>query len=291
MKTIKNLWIKLAEALSLKLRKLVSIFQRNNTSSVNAAYGSAELKRSYQKYFARGFEIAVILHVIVVSAYLIFVFVMNKNSNSLSENHNQRIINVSLTDLAPPPPITEETPPPKEIEKIITPKKDLQSLEPEPVRREKAEEQTIKTQKELEEIKTPVSNVGDTVSFNYTGPVKVEEKKVEEKIQEEKPEKKERTVYQSFEVEKPPEAVNLRQVQSSMTYPEIARQADIEGRVVVKVLVGRDGNVIRVGSITGPDVFHEEVMSKVRELEFTPGLQNGRAVEVWVSVPFNFSLK
>ena len=52
----------------------------------------------------------------------------------------------------------EEPPPPKIEEPPVAPPKDLTALTPEPVAKEKAEEQTIKTQKELEEIKTPVGN-------------------------------------------------------------------------------------------------------------------------------------
>jgi len=288
MNSLKNIVTSIKNILIQKnLREKRS--RKEKTKILYTPYGASELKKNYRKFFTRGFEIAIVLHVIAVCAYLLIVFINNRNENTAANNNNSRIINVTLADLSAPPPVSEETPPPKEIEKIVTPKKDLSALQPEPVRREKAEEQTIKTQKELEEIKSPVSNVGDTGAFTYTGPVKIEEKKIEEKIKEE-PKKKEKQIYQSFEVEKPPKPVNLGQVQGSISYPEIARQANIQGRVVVKVLVGKDGSVIRIGRITGPDVFHDEVASKVRNLEFTPGLQNGKAVDVWVSVPFNFKL-
>ena len=102
---------------------------------------------------------------------------------------------------------------------------------------------------------------------------------------------KEKTVYQSFEVEKAPECVNLQQVRSSMVYPPMAIEAQIEGKVTVKVLVDGDGSVIKVGSINGPDIFRDEVSSKSMQLQFTPGLQNGKPVKVWVTVPFVFKLK
>jgi protein TonB len=76
-----------------------------------------------------------------------------------------------------------------------------------------------------------------------------------------------------------------------MAYPQVAIEASIEGRVTVKVLVGPDGSVLKVGGISGPDVFHDEVADKSMNLQFTPGLQNGRPVKVWVTVPFNFKLK
>ena len=75
-----------------------------------------------------------------------------------------------------------------------------------------------------------------------------------------------------------------------MKYPELAIEAQIEGKVTVKVLVGLDGSVEKIGNISGPEIFYSEVKEKSRLLKFTPGLQNGKAVNVWISVPFNFKL-
>ena len=256
---------------------------------MNTDYGAPELKKLYQRFFARGLVLAIFVHIVLISTYLVINYINTlKAEELLKQQQQQRIINI--TDLEPPPSATEdETPPPKIEELLTAPPKDLSALTPEPVAKEKAEEQTIKTQEQLEQIKSPVSSTGDTGKFTYSGPIKIEEKKIEEKI--EKKEVVEKTVYQSFEVEKAPECVNLSQVRSSMTYPEVARQANIEGRVTVKVLVGTDGSVIKVGSVSGPDVFHDEVQDKAMNLQFTPGLQNGKPVKVWVTVPFNFKLK
>lgn len=256
----------------------------------NMDYGAPELKAYYQKYFRRGLILAIVAHLLVIGIYMTVDWINKMKAEELvKQQKQQRIIN--LTDLEPPPSATEEeTPPPKPEELTVAPPKDLSALTPEPVAKEKAEEQTIKTQQQLEDIKTPVSGLGDTGKFTYSGPIKVEEKKVEEKV--EKVEKQvEKTVYKEYEVEKPPECVNLSQVRAMMNYPEVARQAGIEGRVTVKVLVGTDGGVIQVGSVSGPDVFHDEVQSKAVNLQFTPGLQNGKPVKVWVTVPFNFKLK
>ena len=254
-------------------------------------YGAPELKANYQKFFRRGLILAIAAHLFVIGIYLLINWIDKmKQDEMLNEQKQQRIIN--LTDLEPPPSATEdETEPPPKVEELTTaPPKDLTALTPEPVAKEKAEEQTIKTQQQLEEIKTPVSSIGDTGKLVFSGPLKVEEKKVEEKVEKiEKPEEK--TIYKQFEVEKPPECVNLSQVRAMMKYPEIAIQANIEGRVSVKVLVDVDGSVIRVSSLSGPDVFHDEVRSKATNLQFTPGLQNGKPVKVWVTVPFSFTLK
>lgn len=257
----------------------------------NTGYGASELKKFYQRYFTKGMAVAVALHLVLIGSYLLVNYVNKLKAEEKNKQNTQRIINV--TDLEPPPSADdkEEPPPPKIEEPPVAPPKDLTALTPEPVAKEKAQEQTIKTQQELEQIKSPVSNMGDTGKFLYSGPTKVEEKKVEEKIEKKEKVSDEKTTYQSFEVEKAPECVNLGQVRSSMQYPPMARDAGIEGRVTVKVLVGPDGNVLKVGSVSGPDVFADEVRDKSMNLQFTPGLQNGRPVKVWVTVPFNFKLK
>ena len=254
---------------------------------MDSGYGAPELKKTYQRFFSRGLVFAVILHLVVVGAFILVNYVNQLKADELKKNQ-ERIINVTELE-APPNANDEEPPPPKPLEvPPVAPPKDLSALTPEPVAKEKAQEQTIKTQQELEQIKSPVGS--DSGKISYTGKVNVEEKKVEEKI-EKKEKVVEKSVYQSFEVEKVPECVNLSQVRSSMQYPSIAREAGIEGRVTVKVLVGPDGNVIQVGSVSGPDAFHDEVTDKAKQLQFTPGLQNGKPVKVWVTVPFNFKLK
>ena len=251
-----------------------------------------ELKLPYKNNLRKGLIFAIIIHFFVIGIYAGAYYYGEYVKEQEQKNTQQRIINVTLTDLEPPPSLTdEEEMPPVKLDEITPPAKDLEALEPEPVAKEKADVQTIKTQQQLEDIKTPVSSVGDTGTFTYSGTVKIEEKKIEEKVKVEKVvEVKEKTVYQSFEVEKAPDCVNLNQVRNSMTYPPMAIEAQIEGRVTVKVLVGPDGSVIKVGSVSGPEVFRDEVSQKSRMLQFTPGLQNGKPVKVWVTVPFNFKL-
>ena len=256
----------------------------------DTGYGAVELKTTYQKYLIRALIGAMIVHFVAIGSYA-FANYLNRLSDLDKQKQNQQRI-INITDLEPPPSATDEDepPPPKLEEPPVAPPKDLTALTPEPVAKEKAEEQTIKTQQELEEIKTPVGN-NDSGKLTYTGKISVDEKKVEEKIEKKEKEVTEKTTYQSFEVEKPPECVNLGQVRASMKYPEIAKESGIEGRVTVKVLVGESGNVIKVGSVSGNDVFADEVKEKAADLQFTPGLQNGKPVKVWVSVPFNFKLK
>jgi len=248
-------------------------------------YGAPELKSLYQKYLTRGLIVAVILHLIFVGSYVGAMY-LEKVKAEEQKNLQDKVFNIE--DLELPPPI-DEIPP--EIPKDVA-LKDLSALVPEPVAKKfVTEEVKLKSQKELEEVKLPVASTGtdDPSKVDPNATVgKIEEKKVEEKV--EKKEEKKKEVFQQFEVEKAPVAVNLGAVKGSMRYPEIARQSGIEGRVVAKVLVGTDGSVIKVGGISGPEVFHDEVADKVMNLQFTPALQGGQTVKCWVSVPFSFTL-
>lgn len=255
-------------------------------------YGAPELKKFYKKFATRGIIIAVLLHVVIIGSY-VFALILETQAYE----QQQRLSNIiELEDLDTPPAADDEdVPPPPDLEvpQEIIPLKDLEALIPEPVARQEAEILTTKTQEALDEIRAPVSSEGDENAPNvgFIGRIELKEKKIEERIETREERKVDQNkVFQQFEVEKAPSPVNLAAVRSSMRYPEIARSSGIEGRVTVRVLVGTSGSVERVGSVSGPDVFHNEVSSKVMSLQFTPALQNGRPVRCWVSVPFNFTL-
>lgn len=249
-------------------------------------YGAPELQKFYNKYFSRGLAIAIGIYFVLIGGYILAMYIQKVNAEQ--DELNSRIITLEDLDL----PSAEEEPPPPDVEvpPEIIPLKDLEALIPKPVPKQEAEILTMKTQEKLEEIEAPVSSEGDenAPNINYIGDINLNKKKVEEKVV--KKEEKVKDIYQQFEVEVAPKPVNLGSVRGSMRYPEIARSSGTEGRVTAKILVGSNGSVIKVGSLSGPSVFHDEVRDKVGNLQFTPALQNGKPVKCWVSVPFNFKL-
>jgi|WetSurMetagenome_2_1015567.scaffolds.fasta_scaffold34660_1 periplasmic protein TonB len=254
-------------------------------------YGLPDLKKFYKRFLSRGLVIAIILHAFFISIYCVSLYLEAQAEKNLQIKRDIELRDIQSQENSNDQ--DEQAPPPEVEPQKIEALKDLAALTPEPVAKEKADLETIKKVEETEKIKAFVSSEG---SENFdptkeTGKVKVEEKVVEEKVKKEENKDNSKTkTYQQFEVDKAPVAVNLGQVQGSMRYPEIARSSGIEGKVTVKVLVGPDGSVISVGGFSGPDVFREEVSSKVMNLQFTPALQQGSPVKCWVSVPFNFKL-
>jgi periplasmic protein TonB len=73
-------------------------------------------------------------------------------------------------------------------------------------------------------------------------------------------------------------------------YPKLAREANIEGQVRIRALVGEDGKVKDTRILDGHASLTEAAEKAVRRGVFKPALQNNRPVAVWVVVPINFTL-
>lgn len=81
-------------------------------------------------------------------------------------------------------------------------------------------------------------------------------------------------------------------LQRRVKYPEIARRAGIEGTVVVQVLVDRTGKAVKTMILSsGNRVFEESAVDAVRKTVFTPAIQNGVPVAVWIQVPIIYELQ
>ncbi|MGD9548457.1 MAG: energy transducer TonB [Candidatus Krumholzibacteriia bacterium] len=74
-------------------------------------------------------------------------------------------------------------------------------------------------------------------------------------------------------------------------YPEMARRAQIEGTVLVKVLVGPDGSVRDAVLLQGVNpLIDKEALAAARKCKFNPGKQRNIPVKAWMALPFKFSL-
>lgn len=74
-------------------------------------------------------------------------------------------------------------------------------------------------------------------------------------------------------------------------YPEIARRAQIEGTVIVKVLVGPDGSVKDAQILQGVNpMLNKAAIAAARKCKFRPGKQRNIPVKAWMALPFAFRL-
>src|SRR5438105_4181164 len=75
-------------------------------------------------------------------------------------------------------------------------------------------------------------------------------------------------------------------------YPEIAKQAGVEGWVLVHVLVGRDGRIVdvRLDERRHVPMLDESALAAARQFVFEAATSNAHPVAAWVDVPFHFTL-
>lgn len=73
-------------------------------------------------------------------------------------------------------------------------------------------------------------------------------------------------------------------------YPPLARQARIQGTVVLQVFISKDGDVENIQLISGHPLLAPSAVAAVKQWKCRPYLLNGEAVEVQTSVRVNFRM-
>jgi TonB family protein len=75
-------------------------------------------------------------------------------------------------------------------------------------------------------------------------------------------------------------------------YTEEARKNKVQGTVLVRVLIGSDGQVKRATVIRGlPDGLDEQAIQAAYQLRFTPAMKNGQSVAYWMPIAIEFNLR
>ena len=223
--------------------------------------GAADLKANSQRMLRKALIISAGIHLGIIGLYMLST--MWKPPDEAA--YTGRVI--KMQTLPPPPPLSDAPPPPviPITQEIVKPTIGT----PVPVPDQLAPEQTILTQQELAAQLTPVGlgrGAGrDSLVI----------------AADDLPGEGEFVYYED-------EPVPVTQV--TPTYPEFARDAQIQGTVLLHVLVGKDGRVKNVKvkrSVTGLDA---SAVEAIKKWVFKPALSNNKPVAVWVEVPMNFHL-
>ncbi|MGE5403202.1 MAG: TonB family protein [Ignavibacteriales bacterium] len=93
-------------------------------------------------------------------------------------------------------------------------------------------------------------------------------------------------------VEEYPQPVGgLDAIMSKIVYPATARNARIEGEVVIRAFIDEAGNVTKTEVVKGIGYgLNEAAQNAVKQTMFRPGRQNGKPVRVQVVLPVRFKL-
>lgn len=254
----------------------------------NKAYGAYVLRKSYVKNTFRALVIAVTAVAIGVAVPFVKAYVEAKLEGFRKKEKRQVV-----TELMEPPPIDKKNePPPPPLEQPPPPpqRAQIKFVPPQIVKEEEARrEETIASIDTLQKIDPGLRDVeGDPNAIPEIGevdgkgavPVEVVEK-------EEEPDPS-----AFIAVEKEPQPVNIDEIKKRIGYPPLAKEAGIQGKVIVRVLVGKNGKYEKHIVLRSPHkLLTEAVEKELPNLEFTPGIQAGKPIKVWVTIPFDFQLR
>jgi len=73
-------------------------------------------------------------------------------------------------------------------------------------------------------------------------------------------------------------------------YPALAKQARIQGSVVLRAIINREGVIENLQAVSGPPVLEQAAIEAVKQWRYKPYLLDGQPIEVETQVTVNFSL-
>lgn len=85
----------------------------------------------------------------------------------------------------------------------------------------------------------------------------------------------------------------MKYIAQNVRYPNVARENGIQGKVFVRFVVTKTGGVDKVTVARSVDpLLDQEAIRVVKTLpKWKPGMQRGKTVPVWYTVPINFQLQ
>ena len=246
------------------------VFERRNKE-----YGAYTLRKKYN----RNVLIALLIGTAVIATAVITPYLNAKAAEGRAKA-TERQVEIVMENLdqptetvAPPPP---PPPPPQDVvqQAAYVPPVVVDSVKPEDeVQLMTADQASVEVQD---------AEVVEEIAI------------VAEEIQEEEEEEAEPFVV----VEEMPmfpggEVELLKYIMEHTQYPEVAKENNIQGKVIVRFCVTAKGGVDKVEILKGVDPeLDKEAIRVVKTLPaFKPGKQGGKPVPVWYMVPINYTLK
>lgn len=246
-------------------------------------YGAIELKEFIRKNTYKGFIITISLLVLLFLLYWIY------GKATEAKNIGAPVAPISKIALTAPMQQNdqlEDAPPPPPSEAVVDVATAAKAGTPVPVPDADIKEE-LKEFADVDELTKSLSKEkGQVVDFDQVQDIDLGEKKLDVGKIEDEP-----GIDEFIPVEKEP-VVDLVALQKSIVYPEMARKAGIEGQVIVRVLVGKDGKPKKaVVQYTDSKMLDKAAKKAVMKQIFTPAIQNGKPITCWVSIPIKFKLR
>ena len=251
-------------------------------------YGAYFLRKKYPQHLVIG-------TIIVAVAAIIFSFgpLIAESLNLVQEEEKIKVvaITINMEDLPPPPAMDEDKPPPPPPPKAPPPQVRTVAFQiPEPTPEEELDPEEDQTIADIEELKeAPAIGLEDKEGAEegfFDGEIDVETSIPEVVVEQKEPE-----INAFVFAEEEPQPINMEDIKQLVGYPQMARDASIEGSVVIRVLVDKKGNYSKHKIINHVHpILAKAVEEHVPKLRFTPAIQGGKPIPFWVNIPFSFKL-
>jgi TonB family C-terminal domain len=239
----------------------------------NKEYGAYSLRKKYSKNVLISLLIGIlILGTAVITPFINAKSVENKKRIERTVVANLEKLNTPTEQIAPPPP---PPPPPAEVvqQARYVPPVVVDSVKPD------------------ENVKLMSADQANTEVKNDV--VEEAPQQAKEEVQEVEAEPEPFVVVEEMPMFPGGETALLIYIGEHTNYPEVAKENNIQGRVIVRFCVTSKGGVNQVSVLKGVDPeLDKEAVRVVGTLPtFKPGKQGGKPVPVWYSVPITFTLK
>jgi protein TonB len=239
----------------------------------NKEYGAYTLRKKYN----RNVIIALIIGILILGTAVITPYLNAKSAESKAKK-GERQVEIKMENLdqpdeliAPPPP---PPPPPQDVvqQARYVPPVVVDSVKPEEAAQlMSADQAQVEVQNEVvEEVAVVTEEVAEDV--DAAEPF---------------------VVVEEMPMFPGGEQALLAFIGEHTQYPEVAKENNIQGKVIVRFCVTSKGGVDKVEILKGVDPeLDKEAIRVVKTLPtFKPGKQGGKPVPVWYMVPINFTLK
>ena len=256
----------------------------------NKTYGAYKLRQSSSKRHIYAFGVTFLLAVLVTVIPMLISEVKRIRAANAPQAIDQ-VLEMTQMDLEEQVPeenlIKEETAPPppplkstvRFVPPIIAPDEEV------------ADDVEVHTQDDLMESREQIS-IADVIGDDDEHGIDIAELQEQKVIIEEEPQK----IY-DFVEQQPSfpggDAEMMKWLQQNLQYPVVAQEAGIQGRVMVRFVVTKTGDIGDVQVMRGVDPSCDrEAVRVVKSMpKWTPGRQNGVAVDVYYNLPVLFRLQ
>jgi periplasmic protein TonB len=239
----------------------------------NKEYGAYSLRKKYSRNLLISLLIGIfILGTAVITPYINAKAVEGKKRAERQVEIKMENLNTPTEQVAPPPP---PPPPPADVVQQVryVPPVVVDSVKPD------------------ENVKLMSADQANTEVKNDV--VEEAPQQAKEEVQEVEAEPEPFVVVEEMPMFPGGEVALLTYLSEHTNYPEVAKENNIQGRVIVRFCVTSKGGVNQVSVLKGVDPeLDKEAIRVVGTLPtFKPGKQGGKPVPVWFSVPITFTLK